>query len=162
MASSKASGLAIVAIVLFAFGLAGTQAIGLHKQCTDGIDNDNDFDPAWPPEYGADAYDSECAEYPFADGNGESPTPANERFNSIGVAYRISGYDTGFDWLKTQYEQNPHPFVIPNAPPTFCPYGGTLGSNMASSASFYGFDTWPAIEGTYAAFEANWATCPLI
>ena len=109
MASSKVSGLAVVAVVILAFGLAGTLPIGLHKQCSDGIDNDNDFDPLYPPEFGADAYDSNCAEYPYADGNGESPTPANERFNSIGVAYQISGYDTAFDWLKTQKEQKPSP-----------------------------------------------------
>jgi len=161
MVSSKASGLAIVAIVLLAFGLAGTQAIGLHKQCTDGIDNDNDFDPLYPPEYGADAYDSNCAEYPFADGNGESPTPANERFNSVGVAYQISGYDTGFDWLKTQYQQNPHPFVMPGAPPLYCPFGGTLNADFNTQAAFNGFDSWPLIEGTLDAYADHWATCPL-
>lgn len=161
MVSSKASGLAVVAVVILAFGLAGTQAIGLHQQCTDGIDNDNDFDPMWPPEYGADAYDSNCAEYPFADGNGESPTPANERFNSIGVAYQIGGYDTGFDWLFEQKITHPHPFVMPGSPPLYCPYGGTLNADFNTQASFYGFDSWPLIEGTLDAYADHWATCPL-
>jgi len=165
MASSKASGLAIVAIVLLAFGLAGTQAIGLHKECTDGIDNDNDFDPMFPPEYAADAYDNECAEYPWADGNGETATPQSEQFNSIGVAYQISGYDTAFDWFLNQKLTTPHP-GLPGMPPTepFCPMGGTAtyAGGYSTFSAMVGFDDWPTVEGSENALLDHWNNfCPL-
>jgi len=166
MVSTKASGLGVVAIVIMALGIAGTLPIGIHSECADGIDNDNDFDPLYPPEFGADAYDSDCKDYPFADGNGETATPPGDRFNSIVMAYQLQGFDTTFDWQVFEKNSMPHPFVIPGQGglPIYCPMGGTVGYNGGfNMADFsYGFADYPAAEGSTAAFQAYWSgTCPL-
>ena len=51
--------------------LIGIETIGIHPECEDGIDNDTDAS--------IDEDDLDCNIYPFADGNGESFTPENER-----------------------------------------------------------------------------------
>ena len=65
--------------------------MGIHVECSDGIDNDGDL--------AVDANDQDCTNYPFADGNGESPTPLGERYTSDG-GYTMSAYDYWFEALN--------------------------------------------------------------
>lgn len=72
--------LAILAGALTGKGLV---TIGINAECEDGLDNDGDQD--------IDIADQQCFEYPYADGNGESDTPVNERYTG-------SNYVSLFDW----------------------------------------------------------------
>ena len=152
---AKASGLAMIAVVVFAFGFVGTMPIGIHAECTDGIDNDGDgvgqpFDPA----FYVDAYDLDCYEFPFADGSGEDPTPTADRFNSLGAAYEVPGYATAFDWVKTQYELNPHPLNLAMGTLPLCHVPGSQAGLMLTWASY------PAIEGSQSAYTQHSNQCP--
>ena len=86
MNKNQGFGLTALFLIVMAFALTGAASpVGIHVECMDGIDNDADT--------GIDVEDQECIDYPFADGNGESPTPPNERFTSD------SGYtSTAYDW----------------------------------------------------------------
>lgn len=69
---SLAAGAMILALLL-GNALSGISVVGYHPECTDGIDNDQDS--------AIDGMDFECAEYPYADGNGESGTPVGDRYS---------------------------------------------------------------------------------
>ena len=63
-----------VILLLLAMSVRGTNSIGIHPECKDGIDND-DIDNPSKIDYG----DDDCFAYPYADGNGESFTPEQDR-----------------------------------------------------------------------------------
>ena len=75
--NKRTSGSLAAGALLLAFllgnALAGMSVVGYHPECIDGIDNDQDS--------AIDGMDFECAEYPYADGNGEAGTPVQERFS---------------------------------------------------------------------------------
>jgi len=62
---------AILLALLMGNALTGMSVVGYHPECIDQDDNDQDGF--------VDGMDQECAEYPYADGNGEDFTPMNER-----------------------------------------------------------------------------------
>lgn len=76
MAASTYQSFAIVSLFLViiaaAFGGSPAADMSIHQECEDGIDNNGNFD--------IDIGDIGCFEYPYADGNGEDPTPMNERY----------------------------------------------------------------------------------
>ena len=73
MASKKVS-IGLVFVVLFALSaVVGNNSIGIHPECKDGINNDNDLSGH------IDYADNDCFSYPYADGNGESFTPEQDR-----------------------------------------------------------------------------------
>ena len=75
MASKKVS-IGLVFVVLFALSaVVGNNSIGIHPECKDGIDND-DPDNLQPK---VDYADDDCFAYPYADGNGETFTPEQDR-----------------------------------------------------------------------------------
>jgi hypothetical protein len=102
MASKKVS-IGLVFVVLFALSaVVGNNSIGIHPECKDGIDNDLDSPPG---QSNIDYTDDDCFAYPYADGNGESFTPEQDRRNSDryldGNAYYYwQGYaiDNGINW----------------------------------------------------------------
>ena len=69
--------------------LIGIETIGIHPECIDNIDNDLDSS--------IDEDDLDCNIYPFADGNGESFTPENER--RTGEAYSPSN---AWEWALSK------------------------------------------------------------
>jgi hypothetical protein len=70
---SKKSSAGVILILLFALMAAiGSPTVGIHQECKDGA-GDTDGDGF------AGMLDPSCASYPFADGNGQSITPENER-----------------------------------------------------------------------------------
>ena len=75
MKKNSAAVAAVVLAVILGNALAGLAApIGYHAECTDGIDNNQDGF--------IDGDDQECLSYPWADGNGESPTEVLKYFES--------------------------------------------------------------------------------
>lgn len=78
------AGIVVLFLAILAGALAGSPRtyIGISAECEDGLDNDGDND--------IDFGDSECYEYPYADGNGESNTPNSERYAST---YYVSLFD---------------------------------------------------------------------
>lgn len=89
--SMKRNSAAVVAVVLALIlgnALAGVGPdIGFHVECTDGIDNNQDGL--------IDGDDNECITYPWADGNGESPTQTPSYYESN------DGYAFYADYLAT-------------------------------------------------------------
>lgn len=69
---------AILLALLMGNALTGMSVVSYHPECIDQDDNDQDGF--------VDGMDGECAEYPYADGNGEDHTPMNER--STGDSYQ--------------------------------------------------------------------------
>jgi hypothetical protein len=86
MNKNQGFGLTALFLIVVAYAFTGAAApVGIHAECTDGIDNDTDA--------AIDVMDQDCIDYPFADGNGESPTPIDDRFGAPG------GYtSTAYDW----------------------------------------------------------------
>ncbi len=76
--------------MLLGNALTGAIVIGYHPECIDQDDNDQDGF--------VDGMDQECAEYPYADGNGEDFTPMAER--STGDAYE-SFFEYHIDHMVT-------------------------------------------------------------
>jgi hypothetical protein len=149
--TSKASGLAVIAVIVFAVGLAGVEPIGIHKECSDGINNDPSSDQHF------DLFDGSCLEYPFADGNGETDTPPEDRFNSFGGAYKApAGYANTFEWTNNFYQNTANPFALPGYPNPdplwFC--ASIMG------LPFHSWSHFPSVEGSEAAFQTHLATCP--
>jgi hypothetical protein len=157
--TSQGSGLAMIAVVIFAFGFVGTLPVGIHEECTDGIDNDGDTPGGQDPAYYSDAYDSNCFDYPFADGNGETLTPTADQFNSIGAAYNTGAHATAFDWVLTEYTLNPNPIItsMPGYTQPMCPLST---APAPPPPPMYYYTTYPTIEGSHAAHVAHLATCP--
>jgi hypothetical protein len=92
MNKNQGFGLTALFLITMAYALTGAAApVGIHVECADAIDNDGDL--------GVDADDQECINYPFADGNGESPTPMGERYTADG-GYTMSAYDYWFEALN--------------------------------------------------------------
>jgi len=89
--SMKRNSAAVAAIVLalvLGNALAGLgPKVGYHVECTDGIDNNQDGF--------IDGDDPECINYPWADGNGESPT------ESAGYYGESDGYEFYADYIGT-------------------------------------------------------------
>lgn len=85
MKRNSAMAVGVILAVLFGNALAGIEVIGYHADCIDGIDNDN--------KPMIDGLDNECAEYPYSDGNGENPTPPQER-------YQDSNYKSLFEYHR--------------------------------------------------------------
>jgi hypothetical protein len=83
--SSVALALVLVILASALTGM-GQPAPTYHEDCIDGIDN--------PPDTngGEDIFSSGCAEYPYSDGNGEEPTPQQDR------------YSQGFDKYPSLFE----------------------------------------------------------
>jgi len=97
--SKTAGGFILALMVAVAFtGAEAAAPIGIKAECQDGIDQDNDGD--------IDDMDSNCWEYPFADGGGEYATtfgPTGKGFNSD-EGYTMSVWD----W---QNQVAPHMFI---------------------------------------------------
>ena len=89
--SMKRNSAAVAAIILalvLGNALAGLgPKVGYHIECTDGIDNNEDGF--------IDGDDPECLMYPWADGNGESPT------ESPGYFGESDGYEFYADYIGT-------------------------------------------------------------
>jgi hypothetical protein len=91
MNKNQGFGLTALFLITMAYALTGASApVGIHVECADAIDNDGDL--------AVDADDQECIDYPFADGNGESFTPIDDRFTADG-GYTMSAYDYWYDAL---------------------------------------------------------------
>lgn len=71
MKRNSAFAVGIVMALLLGNALAGITPVGYHADCIDGIDNEGDSF--------IDGLDNDCQVYPYADGNGEDPTPLSER-----------------------------------------------------------------------------------
>lgn len=88
--SMKRNSAAVAAVVLaLVLGNALTGIlpdIGYHIECTDGIDNNQDGF--------IDGDDPECLNYPWADGNGESPT------QDSGYSQSTDGYEFYSDYVN--------------------------------------------------------------
>ena len=63
--------------MIVALGLKVEAPIGIHIECRDGLDNDGDGVNSGGS--GIDWGDDDCFAYPYADGNGESFTPEQDR-----------------------------------------------------------------------------------
>lgn len=88
MKRNSAAVAAVVLALILGNALAGLAApIGYHAECTDGIDNNQDGF--------ADGDDPECVQYPWADGNGESPTTVQGYYQSS------DGYEFYADYIGT-------------------------------------------------------------
>jgi len=151
--TSKASGLALVAVVVLAMGMAGTRAVEFHKDCLDGIDNDGsgDFD-----------FFEECLAYPYADGNGEQYTPVDERFNSIAAAYvSPNGFANAFEYNVWFYDNVPSSYCLPpGSPPCILGAIPTFCTQPIPGVFLHSFAHFPASEGSEASFQALLTTCP--
>ena len=87
----QASAAAFLLLLILATAFTGKPApIGIHQECIDQIDNDLDG--------GVDSEDQDCLDYPFADGNGETNTPIEQRFTSS-TGYVSTAYDYWFEQL---------------------------------------------------------------
>jgi len=92
MNKNQGFGLTALFLITMAYAFTGAPGpVGIHVECMDGIDNDGDM--------AVDAEDQDCINYPFADGNGESPTPLGERYTSD-RGYTKSAYDYWFEALN--------------------------------------------------------------
>jgi len=91
MKKNSALAVGVILAVLFGNALAGITPTGYHADCIDGVDNDGDSF--------TDGDDSDCAEYPYADGNGEDPTPMDER-------YQDSNYKSLFQYHRDFMEMS--------------------------------------------------------
>jgi len=102
---SKTRSISIVLLFLgiIAASFTGVSESGIHSECMDGIDNDNDagvpfiytdgnFQQQLSSLNGVDGEDAQCMEYPYADGNGENPTPPGEQYQ------RFTGYSSLFEY----------------------------------------------------------------
>jgi len=100
MNKNQGFGLTALFLITMAYALTGAAApVGIHVECADAIDNDGDM--------AVDAEDQECINYPFADGNGESPTPMGDRYSSDS-GYTMTAYDYWFEALNAgTYTQDP-------------------------------------------------------
>lgn len=88
MKKNSAAVAAIILALVLGNALAGMAApIGYHAECTDGIDNNGDGF--------IDGDDPECIQYPWADGNGESPTQEQGYYESS------DGYEFFSDYIGT-------------------------------------------------------------
>jgi len=88
MKRNSAAVAAVVLAIILGNALAGIGPdIAYHVECTDGIDNNQDGF--------ADGDDPECINYPWADGNGESPT------ESAGYYGESDGYEFYADYIGT-------------------------------------------------------------
>lgn len=82
--------------------LVGGTYIGIHEECKDGIDNDNDNGMI-------DVHDPDCASYPYADGNGETPTPLADRYTEDNNPSSLDVYRIyALDWAMENWIPNPH------------------------------------------------------
>jgi hypothetical protein len=77
-------------MTLLAVSLTGTDTpgIGFAKECTDGINNDN--------QEGADGNDADCLSYPYADGLGEVTTQIGADYQ--GDYYEVSLWDYWYEY----------------------------------------------------------------
>lgn len=77
-------------VALLAVAITGTDTpgIGFRKECTDGLDNDADG--------GIDWVDSNCRDYPFADGLGEVYTAIGADY--LGDYYEVSSWDYDYQY----------------------------------------------------------------
>lgn len=88
MKRNSAAVAAVILAIILGNALAGIGSpIGYHIECTDGIDNNQDGF--------IDGDDPECIQYPWADGNGESPTTTQGYQESTG------GYEFYADYIGT-------------------------------------------------------------
>lgn len=83
------AGSGLVVALFFAVALTGVQTnvVGIHQQCTDGADNDNDT--------AIDASDLNCWNYPFEDGGGEYLTttgPTGKAWSSDSYSMSLFEY----------------------------------------------------------------------
>ena len=103
MSKTRSVSIVLLFLGIIAASFSGINESGLHSQCTDGIDNDQDS--GTPYIYtdgngqtvlstlnGVDGEDDQCMEYPYADGNGEDYTPPADRYG------RMTGYSSLFDY----------------------------------------------------------------
>lgn len=120
MNKNQGFGLTALFLIVMAYALTGAAApVGIHVECMDTIDNDGDG--------GIDADDTECLQYPFADGNGESPTPVEDRFTSD-AGYSMTAYDYWFEALVAGTY---------NSDPCNPPVGDWFGPNNDGSGNQY-------------------------
>ena len=86
----KAVGIGFILALLLAISFTGSSGdIWYSWECINGLDDDGDTGAV---DGGIDVEDAACFSYPFNDGNGETVTPANERFTSNGEYASLWGY----------------------------------------------------------------------
>lgn len=109
MSKTRSIGIVLLFLGILAASFTGTNESGIHSECTDGIDNDSSSPELLAygtpqtvsPINGIDTQDQNCLFYPYADGNGEDPTP-------IGEQYQRSGeYPSIFEYHKDNGGQIP-------------------------------------------------------
>ena len=127
MNKNQGFGLTALFLIVVAYAFTGAAApVGIHAECMDTIDNDGDAS--------IDVEDQDCIDYPFADGNGESPTPINDRFGAP------EGYiSTAYDWWYQElvagtYKDDP---CLVNAGAWYGPNNDGSGSQYDSFAQQY-------------------------
>lgn len=108
MNKTRSIGIVLLFLGILASSFTGTDASGIHSECTDGIDNDSSagspFFYGTPQqidiEPGTDGQDQNCLFYPYADGNGEDSTPPNEQYQRSGEYPSLLEYhqDYGGTW----------------------------------------------------------------
>ncbi len=102
MKTTKNAAIAASILLAVAMGaaLTGIVPVKYHQDCIDGIDDDGNGD--------IDGEDPDCAEYPYADGNGEENTPNPQRtYDGVSTSYEsLSGYYIEHSTLTSTIETN--------------------------------------------------------
>ena len=87
---------AFLAFLMLGTALVGITPVGIHEECTDGLDNGF---PPLPGDGNIDGDDPNCFEYPYSDGYGESNTQSEDRYLS-------NAYVSLFDY-HVEYSSDP-------------------------------------------------------
>jgi len=90
----------LVLAVMLGTALTGLVVTKYHPECIDGIDNDGDGDN--------NGDDANCAEYPYADGEGESQTPGPQMtYDGVSTAFKsLSQYYIDYTTSTNDIEGN--------------------------------------------------------
>jgi hypothetical protein len=95
-----------------------------HEDCIDGIPN-----PPNTSQGSEDIFSDGCAEYPYSDGNGEEPTPPEDRYSQA-----IDDYPSLFEYHMTY---SPDPLTLEVVLCTALAFGFYATSADAQDASQY-------------------------
>lgn len=110
---------ALLLAMLLGNALTGIAVIGYHPECIDQDDNDQDGF--------VDGMDPECAEYPYADGNGEDFTPIEDRLTG-------DSYQSLFEYHRDYMDPLSNPQID-----TIC---FAVATGQYSDADGEKFNTW--------------------
>jgi hypothetical protein len=95
----KAAGIGFfLALLLSVAFTGGSGEIWYSYECINGLDDDGDLNAI---DGGIDVEDAACFSYPFNDGNGESVTPANERYTSSNEYASLFAYHRDYGSFNT-------------------------------------------------------------